>query len=82
MQALPSHRARAPAGGVLDLDVGVALLVEPHEVAAVVAHVEPAQQRLAEPRVGHRGALVPERSGSIQTQADRRIFSIISSPRL
>src|SRR4029079_2203763 len=53
------------------MDVRVAPIIEPDDVAAIVAHVEPAQQRLAQPRMSHRGTLVPERPGSGQTQADR-----------
>jgi hypothetical protein len=42
---------------VFDVDIGVALVVESYDVAAVLANVEPAQQGLAQPCVGHGGPL-------------------------
>jgi hypothetical protein len=63
-------RAAGAQVGILDIHVRVALRVEPHDVPAVLADIEPTQQRLAQPRVGDRGAGVPQLAGAIEAQPD------------
>jgi hypothetical protein len=55
---------------ILDLEIRVPLVVEPHDVAAIVANIDPAQKGLPQPGMGDRGPFVPERAGPVQTKPD------------
>ena len=57
--AVPAQRDRAQVG-VVDVDVRVAHVVHPHDGAAVVEDVEPAQDRALEAGVGDLVVLVPQ----------------------
>src|SRR6185312_11698469 len=67
--AVPACRLRAQVR-IGDRDVGVALVVEADDVAAIVEHVEPAKQRLAQAGMRDRRALVPERAGAVELEPD------------
>src|SRR5690606_2782959 len=66
--AVPARRHRQELG-VVDVDVGVALLVEAEDRAPVWQAIEPAQERLAEARGGDLLSLVPEAALAIQPDA-------------
>ena len=57
--------------GILDLDIRVALVVEPDDIATIVEDVHPAQQRLAQSRMRDRGSVMPERAALVETEANR-----------
>jgi hypothetical protein len=63
-------RPRGSQRRVVDVDVGVADVVELDDRLAVGADVEPAQQRPAQAGVGHLVALVPQPTGGVDAQAD------------